>query len=98
GVGLRRVEHDRRARLADRSDRDPVHPLVADVVADLEPEDVAVEGQGSVLVVVRQHRLEDGDVHAHDYRSDYAAFASRFLTGRVTRLATHGAMPFVASP
>jgi len=31
-----------------------VHPLVPDVVADLEAEGVAIEGQGGVRVVMRE--------------------------------------------
>jgi hypothetical protein len=45
GVGERRVQGDGRAGLADGTDRDPAHPLVSDVIADLEAEGVAVEGQ-----------------------------------------------------
>ena len=54
GVGGRRVQDDRGVGLVGRADGDPVHPVVADVVADLEAEDVAVEGQGSVRIVVRE--------------------------------------------
>ena len=46
------------------TDRDPVHPAVFDVVADLEAEGVAVEGQGGVRVVMREVCLVNGDVHA----------------------------------
>src|SRR4051812_13466267 len=45
-VGGRRVQDDGRAGLADGADRDPVHPVVADLVPDLEAERVAVEGEG----------------------------------------------------
>ena len=54
GVGGRRVQDDRRAGLVGRADRDPAHPAVPDVVADLEAEGVAVEGQRGVRVVVRE--------------------------------------------
>ena len=54
GVGGRRVQDDRGVGLVGGADRDPVHPAVPDVVADLEAEGVAVEGQGGVRVVVRE--------------------------------------------
>ena len=63
GVGGRRVQDDGRAGLVGGADRDPVQPAVLDVVADLEAEDVAVEGQGGVRVVVREEGLVNGDVH-----------------------------------
>src|SRR5918993_5319074 len=63
GVGGRRMQDDGRAGLAGGADRDPAHPLVPDVVADLETEGVAVEGQGGVRVVVREVGRVDGDVH-----------------------------------
>src|SRR5713101_6055431 len=34
--------------------RDPAHPAVSGVVADLEAEGVAIEGQGCVRVVMRE--------------------------------------------
>src|SRR3712207_7330078 len=37
----------------------------SDVVADLEAQGVAVEGQGGVRVVVREEARVNGDVHAH---------------------------------
>jgi hypothetical protein len=37
-----------------RTPDDPAHPAVSEVVADLEAEGVAVEGQGCVRVVMRQ--------------------------------------------
>jgi hypothetical protein len=40
-----------------------MHPAVFDVVADLEAEGVAIEGQRSVRVLVREESLVDGDVH-----------------------------------
>jgi len=36
------------------ADPDPAHPAVSDVVADLEAEGVAIEGQGGVRVVMRE--------------------------------------------
>jgi hypothetical protein len=36
------------------ADADPAHPAVLDVVADLEAEGVAVEGQGHLRLVVRE--------------------------------------------
>jgi hypothetical protein len=35
-------------------DRDPAHPAVSDVVADLQAEDVAIDSQGCVRIVVRR--------------------------------------------
>ena len=61
--GGRRVQDDGRAGLVGGADRDPVHPAVFDVVAHLEAEGVAIEGQGGIRVVVREHGLVDGDVH-----------------------------------
>ena len=52
GVGGRRLQDDGRAGLADGTDRDPAHPLVPDVIADLEAESVAIEGQGGLRVAV----------------------------------------------
>src|SRR6266545_913671 len=63
GGGGRRIQDDGRAGLVGRADRDPVHPAVFDVVADLEAEGVAVEGQGGVRVVVREEARENGEVH-----------------------------------
>ena len=40
--------------LVGGADRDPAHPVVSDVVADLEAEGVAIEGQGGVRVVMRE--------------------------------------------
>jgi hypothetical protein len=57
------IQDDGRAGLVGGPHRDPVHPLVFDVVADLEAEGVAVEGQRGVRVVVREVGLVDGDVH-----------------------------------
>src|SRR4051812_2954148 len=66
GAGGRRVEDDVRLGLALRADRDPVHAVVADVVADLEPERVAVERDGGLGVVLRQEAGVDGDAHGRD--------------------------------
>src|SRR5918997_409406 len=63
GVGLRRVEDDRRVGLAGRADRDPVHPAVLDVEAGLQAERVAVEGQRGLRVGMREHARMDGEVH-----------------------------------
>src|SRR6266853_1245827 len=54
GVGGPRLQDDRRAGLACGADRDPAHPAVSDVAADLEAEGVAIEGQGGVRVVMRE--------------------------------------------
>src|SRR6516162_10481569 len=59
----RRLQDYGRAGLAEGTDRDPAHPAVTDVVADLEAEGVAVKGQGGVRVVVREEARMNGDVH-----------------------------------
>ena len=64
GGGGRRIQDDRRVGLLAGTDRDPVHPAVFDVVADLEAERVAIEGQGCLRVVVRKHARVNCDVHA----------------------------------
>lgn len=53
GVGRRRVQDDGRAGLVGWADGDPAHPAVSNVVADLQAEGVAIEGEGGVRVVVR---------------------------------------------
>ena len=95
-VGARRVEDDGRAGLAGRADRDPAKPAVVDVVADLEAEGVAIEGQGGVRVVVGEVGLGDGDVHGGHASCGSLAGASRFLTGLVTFLARHGGTPAIS--
>ena len=59
-----------------RADGDPVQPAVLDVAADFEAERVAVEGQGSVRVVVGEVGLMNGDVHVGHAKS---ACGPRFL-------------------
>src|SRR5438552_14231814 len=86
---------NRRAGLVGGADRDPAHPAVSDVVADLEAEGVAVEGQGRVRVVVREDARVNGDVHGGHSRCGSVTGASRFLTGLVTCFATHDAIPAV---
>src|SRR5499427_9363498 len=61
----RRLQDDGRAGLVGGADRDPAHPVVSDVVADLEAERVAIEGQGGVRVLVREEARMNGDVHDH---------------------------------
>ena len=90
------MQDDGRAWLAGGADRDPAHPAVFDVVAYLEAEGVAVEGQGGVRVVVREEARVNGDVHGGDYRCGSGADTSRFLTGLVTCFATQGGIPAVA--
>lgn len=92
-AGLRRVQDDGRRRLSGRPHRDPAHAVVANVIADLEAKDVAVERQRSVRVVVREEAGVDADVHGgrahrelarfglgHHPRLGSAAVASSFLT------------------
>ena len=93
-----RVQDDGGLGLPDRPDGDPAHALVADVAADLEPEGVAVEGSeasGSVCGRKLAWMLMSMTVTLGAARRGRA---SRFLTGLVTCLATHGAIPRVASP
>ena len=71
-------------------------PPVADVVADLEAEGVAVEGQGGVRVVVREEGRVNGDVHDGHASCGSVTGASRFLTGLVTCFATQDGIPAVA--
>ncbi len=71
GVSLRRVEDDRGgAGLVGRTDGDPAHAGVADVVAHLVAQGVAVEGQRRLRIGVREHGGVDLDVHAGHVRSD----------------------------
>jgi hypothetical protein len=78
------------------SDRDPAHPAVFDVVADLEAERVAIEGQGCIRVVMREEGPVNGDVHGGHARCGSVTGASRFLIGLVTCFATHDGIPAVA--
>src|SRR5687767_12536729 len=94
-IGGRRREQDRRAGLVWVTDRDPAHLALADVVADLEAEHVAIEGEGLLRVVVREERGVNGDIHGgHDRRGSRAG-ASRFLIGLDTCFARHGGIPAV---
>ena len=67
-VGAWREEHEVDVGLLRRPDREPVHAVVADVVAQLEAERVAVEGDGGITVRVREERVVDADVHALNAR------------------------------
>src|ERR1700681_2249517 len=91
----RRVQDDGSARLVGGADRDPVHPAVSDVAADLEAEGVAVEGQGCVRVVMREEGRVNGDVHDGHASCGSVTAASRFLIGLVTCFATHDGIPAV---
>src|SRR5690606_32095658 len=71
----------------------PGHPAVLDLLADLEPEGVAVEGQGLLRIGMREECRVNDDVHGRHVRCGSATCASRFLTGRVTRFSTHGGRP-----
>src|SRR5262249_44345784 len=92
----RRLQDDGRAGLVGGADRDPAHPAVSDVVADLEAEGVAIEGQGCFRVVMREEARVNGDVHGSQASWGPVPRASRFLTGLVTRFATHDGIPAVA--
>src|SRR6478735_11357152 len=96
GVDGRRVQDDGRIRLADWSDRDPAHALVADVVADLETESVPVEGQSGVGIVLRQEARVNGDIHGGHASCGSVTRASRFLIGRVTCFTMHDGISVVA--
>src|SRR4051794_11549702 len=76
GVHGRRVQHDGGAGLAGGTDRDPVHAAVLDVVAHLEAERVAVEGDGGLRVLVGEEGLVDADVHGCHGRAGAVAGAS----------------------
>src|SRR3954454_10484719 len=68
-VDSRRVEDDRGGGgIAGGADRHPPHRVLADVVPDLEAEDVAVEGDGGLGVVVGQEGRVHGDVHGRHAR------------------------------
>src|SRR5215510_13242607 len=97
GVGGRRRQEDGRARLVFGADRDPAHLAASDVVADLEAEHVAVEGQGGIRIVVREEARVNGDVHGGHASCGSVTRASRFLTGLVTCFATHDGIPAVAA-
>ncbi len=81
-------------------------PPVSDVVADLEAEGIAIEGERSVRVVLRKEArvnsdvhgvsLSVGDVHGNQSSSGSEGGASRFLIGRVTCFAMHDGIPSVA--
>ena len=68
GSRFRRIQDDRGIGLISGADREPVHPAVLDVVADLEPEGVAIEGERRLWIVVREHGCVDVDVHGGDPR------------------------------
>src|ERR1700726_4749749 len=76
--------------------RDPALPAVSDVVADLEAEGVAIEGQGCIRVVLREEGRVNGEVHDGHASCGSVTGASRFLIGLVTCFATHDAIPAVA--
>src|SRR5436305_2079243 len=76
--------------------RDPAHPAVSDVVADLEAQGVAIESQGCVRVGVREKGRVNGEIHRGHASTGSGAGASRFLIGLVTCFATQGAIPSVA--
>ena len=62
-AGVRVGEHDAEARLGVAAERDPAVAAGGDVVHDLEPEAVAVEGEGLVGVVDRDVAVLECDVH-----------------------------------
>src|SRR5699024_8138628 len=96
-VGSGRVEHDVDVGLSRWADGQPAHVLIADVLADLEAERVAVEAQCGLSVGVREEAGVNGDVHAAHRRARLPETASRFLTGLVTRRAMHGGIPSAQS-
>jgi hypothetical protein len=55
--------------LIDGADGDPAHLASADVEADLEPEDVAVEGERLLRIVVGEEGVVNGDVHGDHVRA-----------------------------
>jgi hypothetical protein len=68
---------------------------VSDVVANLEAEGVAMEGQGCVRVVVREEARVNGEIHGGHSSCGSVTGASRFLIGLVTCFATHDGIPAV---
>src|SRR5438067_11499523 len=96
GADACRVKDDRRARLVGRADRDPPHPAVSDIIADLEAEVVAIEGQRCVRVGMREESRVNSEVYGGHTKTGSVTRASRFLIGLVTCFATHGAIPSVA--
>src|SRR5438477_5296255 len=96
GADTRRVKDDRRAGLVGRADRNPAHPAVSDIVADLEAEGVEVVGERCVRVGGREEGRVNGEVHGGHARTGSVTRASRFLIGLVTCFATQGAIPSVA--
>src|SRR6185295_17292735 len=85
-----------RAGLVGGADRDPAQPVVPHVVADLETEGVAIEGQGGLRVVVREEARVNADVHAGQATCGSVTGASRFLIGLVTCFSLHDGIPAVA--
>jgi hypothetical protein len=75
---------NRRPGLVGGADRDPAHPAVCDVVADLEAEGVAIEGQGCVRVVMREEGRVNRDIYRGHASCSSVTGASRFLIGLVT--------------
>jgi len=83
---------DRHAGLVGGADRDPAHPAVSDLVADLEAEGVPVEGKEASgpscgrkvawMAVFMTVTIA-------------AARCRRFLIGLVSCFATHGGIPAV---
>jgi hypothetical protein len=63
-IGERRLEDDLHVGLRRRADGHPAHPLVLDVVTDLQAEHVAVEGERLVVVVDGDEALCEFDSHA----------------------------------
>src|SRR5215469_18596616 len=81
GVGARRVQDDGHARLVGGADREPAHPAVSNVVADLKAEGVAIEGQGGVRIVLREEARLNGDVHIGHARRGSVTCPARQCNG-----------------
>src|SRR5438309_1287254 len=96
GADAWRVKDDRRAGLVGRADRDPAHPTVSDIIADLEAEGVAIERERCVRVGVWEEARVNAEVRGSHARTGSVTRASRILIGLVTCFATHGAIPSVA--
>ena len=96
GVGGGRRQHDVHIGPARGADGDPAHGVAADVLADLEAQRIAVEGQGLLGIFVGKETRVDRDVHAVHARCSRVAGASRFLTGLVTCFSTHDGIACVA--
>lgn len=62
-IRSRRMQDDGSVGLAGRANRDPTHPLIPNIIANLEAEDVTIEGQGSIWIVVWKKTRMNRNAH-----------------------------------